>query len=336
MSWLSKSRQRHLEEQSKYAEHWNGPTRPYDIVKEFTIAFIVVAVLTFVLAIVFSSPDIHAVTIQEWATATPRNFLSTALLELEKTSPTATYGPPYDPYNKNSSNVQQLGPISPQRFFGVKYPINSSVDFVLQPLESTADDPDLTQALHAYITATKSRQLSWDHAWGRELSHSTVIKGQVIVPPGNYGPVGKIMSSLFRVACSGGLDAALVAHEGFFTNNYTKPIMFIGDSAVAFPTTSYWGKIVTSQHMVSNQWGMMNETGNWPGQPWLWLYTMWYQIAPFSTSSNADIMVMAIMGLLSLVLMFLPFIPCLRRIPEYIPVHKLIWRRYYERHTKQA
>ena len=33
---------------------------------------------------------------------------------------------------------------------------------------------------------------------------------------------------------------------------------------------------------------MMNETGSYPGQVWLWLYTFWYQIAPFNTSDNAD------------------------------------------------
>ena len=31
---------------------------------------------------------------------------------------------------------------------------------------------------------------------------------------------------------------------------------------------------------------MMNETGNYPGQAWLWLYTFWYQIPPFSSSGN--------------------------------------------------
>ena len=46
---------------------------------------------------------------------------------------------------------------------------------------------------------------------------------------------------------------------------------------------------------------MMNETGSYPGQVWLWLYTFWYQIKPFSTSANADILVMAMMGVLSLV-----------------------------------
>ena len=45
---------------------------------------------------------------------------------------------------------------------------------------------------------------------------------------------------------------------------------------------------------------MMNETGNYPGQPWIWLYTFWYQIKPFSTSGNADALVWGLMALLSL------------------------------------
>jgi hypothetical protein len=36
------------------------------------------------------------------------------------------------------------------------------------------------------------------------------------------------------------------------------------------------------------QWGMMNETRRYPGQAWLWLYTFWYRIPPFTTSHNAD------------------------------------------------
>ena len=34
---------------------------------------------------------------------------------------------------------------------------------------------------------------------------------------------------------------------------------------------------------------MMNETGGFPGQVWLWLYTFWYQIKPISTSADADV-----------------------------------------------
>ncbi len=40
---------------------------------------------------------------------------------------------------------------------------------------------------------------------------------------------------------------------------------------------------------------MMNETGNYPGQAWLWLYTLWYQIPPMNSSSNGDLDVWAIM-----------------------------------------
>jgi hypothetical protein len=70
----------------------------------------------------------------------------------------------------------------------------------------------------------------------------------------------------------------------------------------------------------------MNETGNYPGQPWMWLYTFWYQIKPFSTSENADALVYGLMALLTLVFIFVPFIPGLRSLPRVLRVHRLIWR----------
>lgn len=33
---------------------------------------------------------------------------------------------------------------------------------------------------------------------------------------------------------------------------------------------------------------MMNETGNWPGHPWLGLYTLWCQVEPFRSSGRVD------------------------------------------------
>jgi hypothetical protein len=38
--------------------------------------------------------------------------------------------------------------------------------------------------------------------------------------------------------------------------------------------------------MLGEQWGMMNETGSFAGQVWLWQYTFCYQIKPFSTSAH--------------------------------------------------
>ena len=63
---------------------------------------------------------------------------------------------------------------------------------------------------------------------------------------------------------------------------------------------------------------MMNETGSYPGQVWLWLYTFWYQIAPFNTSDNADAQIWALMMLLSLAFICIPFIPGLRSLPRHL------------------
>lgn len=85
----------------------------------------------------------------------------------------------------------------------------------------------------------------------------------------------------------------------------------------------------TAQGLTGSQWGMMNETGTYPGQVWLWLYTFWYQIPPYSTSSNGDVLVWGTMMLLTLLLILVPFIPGLRSIPRWTKVYRLIWRDHY-------
>ena len=74
---------------------------------------------------------------------------------------------------------------------------------------------------------------------------------------------------------------------------------------------------------------MMNETGNFPGQAWLWLYTLWYQIPPMNSSSNGDVEVWAIMMVLTVLLALVPFIPGVRSIPRKLGFYRLIWRVHY-------
>jgi len=71
----------------------------------------------------------------------------------------------------------------------------------------------------------------------------------------------------------------------------------------------------------------MNETGSYPGQPWLWLYTLWYQVPRFSTSASVDLIAITLTGLAVTLLLLVPLIPGLRDIPRLIPVHRLIWRQ---------
>ncbi|MGC8635314.1 MAG: hypothetical protein ACP5VP_11800, partial [Candidatus Limnocylindrales bacterium] len=114
------------------------------------------------------------------------------------------------------------------------------------------------------------------------------------------------------------------AASGRWIRDYTRPLLFMADG-------SYLSGLAAQQHLTGDQWGMMNETGSYPGQTWLWLYTAWYQIPPISTAPNADLVVVLLMIVLTGLLAFVPFIPGLRDIPRWIPIHRLIWKRYYAR-----
>jgi len=316
ISALGRRRRREAE-----AATWVGPLRHYDILKEAAIATVVVVALTVGLALLFSSPDLPPVTLQAWAKAQPVGFTEVALSELEGTSDSATYGPPY---NHGSAETQYLGPISIEKALGVRYPIDPANSFVLEPLRTLPATTALREALARYQRADAAQRRSWELAYSKALQN-----GQVASSWPGAGPVPELLSSLLAMARSGALDAQLVAHASFYTTDYTKPILFLGDSWKAQRAKSYWGSIVAAEHLKGSQWGVMNETGSWPGQPWLWLYTMWYQVPPMSSSGNGDILVAAIMAVLSLALLLVPFIPGLRDIPRWLPLHRLIWRQYY-------
>ena len=129
------------------AAPWRGPNRRYDILKEGTIASVVVLALTLGLAGLLSSPDVPPVTIATWARLAPADFLGTAASELNGTSETATYGPPY---NNQSGSVQKLL-FSPQTWFGVTQPVNAAQDFVIGPLTALAvTDPAVAAPLATY------------------------------------------------------------------------------------------------------------------------------------------------------------------------------------------
>ena len=99
---------------------WQGPWRPYDLIKELVIAVVVAAVLVVGLAVVFGSPDDKAVTLQSWSKAAPNDFVLTAASELDGTSGSASYGAPY---NHNGPG-QKLGPLALQRWAGVTIPVD--------------------------------------------------------------------------------------------------------------------------------------------------------------------------------------------------------------------
>jgi hypothetical protein len=302
---------------------WDGPKIRYDLVKEFLIALVAMAVLAVVLSAVFSSPDDHPVTIRQWAQATPGDFLATAVGELDGSSPIAGYGPPYNAWVPGES--QKIGPVGLQRWVGVQIPVDTAHDFVLAPLSvAAAGDPSLRSALDSYTAASPDQQQRWTKAYTDGVAHVSFPAGSVALPPGRYGPVAPMLTGLLSMARTGSLDADLLASPQFYGTDYTKPLLFIADG-------SFLAAKADAQHLSGNQWGMMNETGNFPGQAWLWLYTMWYQISPFTHTGNADALIWSLMMLLTLGLLLVPFIPGVRSIPRLVPVYRLIWRDHYRR-----
>ena len=252
------------------ARTWTGPYRSYDLVKEFTIAIGVVTALALLLTILFSSPDDPSSTVKSWSRTDPVDFVTTAVSELDGTSGTATYGPPYN----HASSGQHMAFIYLQKWLGVDHPIDTAKDYVLLPLAAIPGQPALRAALTQYAGGSTKQQQAWSTAYANALSKAKAQSdGSVTIPAGNYGPVEPMMNSLLADAQSGGLD----------------------------------------------------------GQSWLWLYTFWYQIKPFSTSANADALVMAVMGVLSLAFILVPVLPGVSDLPRKIPIYKLIWRDHYRR-----
>jgi len=298
---------------------WRGPTRPYDIVKEATAATVIVLLLTLLLAGLLSSPDLPPVTVATWAKVAPADFLGTAASELAGTSETATYGPPY---NRVTASVQSVAGVSWQMLTGVREPIYPAQAFVLAPLSKVAPtDPHLAGALDTYRSASTAQQLSWADAYLKAVDHVTFPSGSPVIPHANDGPVPVLLATELTLARSGALDADLLAQHAFYGADYTKPLLFLEDG-------SYFASVATAQHLTGAQWGVMNETGSYPGQPWLWLYTLWYELPGLQSSSSIDLIAIYLTGLATLLLLAVPFLPGLRDIPRIIPIHRLVWRQW--------
>jgi hypothetical protein len=301
---------------------------PYDLVKELAIALAFIGVVALVVSAILSSPDEPPVTIASWAQSEPVDFVTTATGELAGTTTSAGYG---QPYNGTPDAAQRWGAISPQEWFGVRIPVDSADTFVIQPLQRAAfNNPELDAALKSWQSASSDDQGKWTGAYTKALADAKVADHKVSIADGDYGPLPVMMANLLGMAESGALDGLLQINGHFYETDYTRALLFMGDGGYLDGLADDW-----SLH--GDQWGMMNETGQYPGQTWLWLYTMWYQVFPFNddngiaglNAGNADLGIIILMTLMTAALALVPLIPILRDIPRWVPIHRLIWRDYY-------
>ena len=308
-----RSRARHAAD----AAEWQGPQRHYDIIKEGAIATAIALIASFVLAGLFSSPDDPAVTIRAWAQAQPADFVGTAANELGGASGTAGYGPPYTP---GDGGAQTVG-VSWQKLAGVRIAIDPPNDFVLTPLSKVAAlSPPLSDAIKTFQAASPDQQATWVKAFIDGLPDATSTASPLINTGSGFGPVRVLMDAELTLAQNGALDSDLVKNSGFYGTDFTRPLLFLEDG-------QFYKDQATNANLTGNQWGVTNETGSYPGQPWLWLYQLWYQVGPLPTSPNVDLWAIYLTFAATMLLMLVPFIPGVRDIPRWIPMHRLIWRK---------
>lgn len=313
------------------ANPWVGRNRHYDIVKEGTIALLVVSLVVLGLSAFLKSPDEPALTFRGWATDASDNFYAVTVGELAGTTESAGYGAPY---NHGGDGVA-IGPVNPSKFMGVTIPVDPAQDFVIKPLSAQQQPDTVATALTTWTGAAADQQRTWATNYDTALNDPTGANGDAAkVPEGDYGPVPDLAAGLTAMARSGALDGILPASGQFYNTDTTKQILFMGDG-------SYMDDKATTLNLQGNTWGMMNEPGSYPGQTWLAPFSFWYQLPIFNSeeetglvgtlSANGDIYIFAIIGLMMLVLLLIPFIPGLRDIPRWIPVHRLVWRQYYQK-----
>src|SRR6516165_8347468 len=276
---------------------WTGPERRYDLITEGTIAVIVVAVLCIAAAVLWGSPNGgltypggpkspagQAFSAKYWDVNNPSDLAQTAVQELAGGSGTAGYGPPF---NTTTGASQQFIGIKPaeiaKSIFGLTLPINTANDFVLAPVSQLAAPYNtvVAAAVSRYKAAggdlapgapadkvASAQQATWLGNYATALAKSSAMftPTTATVPPGNYGPVPVIIRAELLIAHNGSLDGYFQGSDQQLSTNTTMGTMFFSDG-------SLWESIATAQGVAGDQWGVMNELWNYPGQVWLWLYS---------------------------------------------------------------
>ena len=298
------------------------PTKPYDLVREVLIILAVIAVIVIVLASVLGSPDYPTVRAQDVANLQPIAYLQTSATILAGNASIQSYGPPY---TTDRENAQHLFRQAPANWFGVRDPIDPAQDFILKPLARVSIlNGNVTDALNTYQSASTDQQQAWLSAYMAGLDNATVVDGQVQIPAGDYGPVSTLMDSMLALGKAGLLEGALDSNvRQPFEYDFTQSLLFFQDTVTA--------SVAQKLDMTSDQWGILHETGNYPGAWWLFPFAFLYHVPPMNNSSNADIQAIFIILMIFLFLLFLPKIPIFNRLPRWLGVYKLIWRDWYAR-----
>ncbi len=255
------------------------------------MAYVLVVVV--LLALLFSAPYIPPLTIGEAAQAHPDTVAMTFLKEFNGSSATATYLDTIDPYSFNTSSAYVSVPYSV--YLNLTHSQNEEARFLA---ENRSDRSRTLAQAYAYFDA-----------------NGTVSKGM-----NSSNPMIVMASSLTYMAQVGAYQPVLQG-EVMSGNNDTYVIRFLYDSGILWAEASRYGLSVP-------QWGMLKVGAPpWSLQYWLIPYNL-LQIQTANIPWWNDVENGSIGAVTLLILVFLPYIPGLREVPDRLRLYKLFWNKY--------
>jgi hypothetical protein len=234
-------------------------------------------------------------TTQSFAISTPNGFATTLMTEFNYTSETATYLDTIDPYTFSTRNVYVETPYL--EYINTTHDVNELNVFNAEtPYEQNASMANAS----AYFAANGT------------------LSGAV----NSSDPLTSVIGTLTNIAQKG-LYGPILQSETASGINQTYTLLFLSDSQA-------FDNLTTASGLQDSEWGMLKLGNTWwqTGiQYWLVPYNL-MQIATAGIPWWNDIENGTVAVVAFILLMFLPYIPGLRDIPDRLKLYKLFWNRY--------
>ncbi|MCL5106063.1 MAG: cytochrome b N-terminal domain-containing protein [Candidatus Marsarchaeota archaeon] len=267
----------------------------------FRMAYILIIILIF--AVLFRVPYIPPLTIQAAAQAYPNVVATTFLNEFNFSSPTATYFDSIDPYTFSTRSVY------------VTIPYAKYVD-----LANVANKENIVLAENATM---QNKTIS-------EAFNYFEANNSIANALNSSNPLVVVSASLTKMAEEGVYEPVLQS-ESSSGLNYTFTIRFLSDTRILQKYARAYG-------LRTSQWGML-KVGTYSIEKvsgyWLFPYNF-MELATGGISWWGDLQNGLAALIIFLALMFLPYIPYLRDLPDRLGLYKLFWNRFTVPELKKA
>ncbi len=267
---------------------------PYSMVKSDHKKMYRRMIYIFVVVILFAAfiraPYVPPLTVTSIAQKTPNIMASTLLKEFNHTSGTAVYMDTINPYTFNTRDVYVTIPYT-------KYISTTGTTNRLKAFrsENNAAQKDIINEAFAYF---KSNGLISN---GINSTNPLISVTSVLTKMAQNGLYGSVLQS----EASNGLDG-------------TYKIRFFADTKVLYSTAKEYG-------LRTSQWGMIKAGGTWwpIGSYWVAPYNLLEMWFPNNSDLQDGIAALSVF----VVLLFLPYIPLLNKVPDKLGLYKVFWNK---------